>query len=178
MPANNEDQAVVAAIVVQSGRVLLIRRAVVEGRLSWQFPAGKVEVGERTDEAAVRETLEETGLAVRVVDDLGMRIHPDTGRTMFYLACEVEGGNAYPASRAEVAEVAWCDRQTVAVLVPYPLYSPVQRYLDDRLERGQASRTMAELTATLTATGADDLDRSGLAPDDVPRSQPCTDEAG
>jgi 8-oxo-dGTP diphosphatase len=175
---SRNDQQVVAAVVVQDGRVLLIRRVVEEGRLSWQFPAGKVEAGERAGAAAVRETLEETGLAVRVVGDLGMRVHPDTGRTMFYLACEVESGTAYPASRAEVAEVAWCDLETVAALVPYPLYGPVQRYLDERLEPGRASGASADLTATLTATGIDDLDQRDLAPDDFPRSQPRMDETG
>ncbi|MBG0567387.1 NUDIX domain-containing protein [Actinoplanes sp. NEAU-A11] len=135
MPANSEDRPVVAAVVVQGRRGLLIRRAVEEGRLSWQFPAGKVEPGESIDETAVRETLEETGLAVQVVGHLGMRVHPDTGRTIFYVACEVESGTAYAASGAEVAEVAWCDLETVAALVPYRLHGPVQRYLDDHLER-------------------------------------------
>lgn len=46
---------VVAAIVVDNGRVLLIRRAVADDRLLWQFPAGKIESGETSDEAAVRE---------------------------------------------------------------------------------------------------------------------------
>ncbi|MEU8657133.1 NUDIX hydrolase [Actinoplanes philippinensis] len=131
---SKEGQPVAAAVVVQNGRVLLIRRVVSEGRLSWQFPAGKVDPGERPSEAAVRETLEEVGLAVQVVDDLGVRVHPDTGRTMFYLGCEVESGTAYPASPAEVAEVAWCALEAITELVSYPLYGPVQRYLDDRLE--------------------------------------------
>ncbi|MEV4275145.1 NUDIX hydrolase [Actinoplanes xinjiangensis] len=176
--SSNEDPPVAAAVVVQNDRVLLIRRVVEEGRLSWQFPAGKVEQGERACEAAVREALEEAGLAVRVVGDLGARVHPDTGRTMLYLACEVESGSAYPASPAEVAEVAWCDLAAVAALIPYPLFGPVQQYLDDLLGPGRGGMASAGLTTTLTATGADDLDRRDLVADDVPRSRPCTDEAG
>jgi 8-oxo-dGTP diphosphatase len=65
---------VAAAVIVDDGRVLLVRRRVEEGRLSWQFPAGKVEPGESGAEAAVRETLEEAGLAVRVVGRLGERV--------------------------------------------------------------------------------------------------------
>jgi 8-oxo-dGTP diphosphatase len=38
--------AIAAAVIVSNGRVLLVRRRVQEGRLSWQFPAGKVELGE------------------------------------------------------------------------------------------------------------------------------------
>jgi 8-oxo-dGTP diphosphatase len=125
--------SVAAAVIVDGGQALLIRRAVQEGRLSWQFPAGKVEPGESADEAAVREALEETGLAVRPTGLIGERIHPDTGRRMLYVACDVTGGTAYAASPDEVAEMAWCDRAAIAEFIPYPLYAPVQRHLDDRL---------------------------------------------
>ncbi|WNI23487.1 NUDIX hydrolase [Streptomyces sp. ITFR-16] len=39
--------AVAAAIVARDARVLLVQRRVTEGDLSWQFPAGKIEPGER-----------------------------------------------------------------------------------------------------------------------------------
>lgn len=55
---------IAAAIVVYEGRVLMVRRRVSEGQLSWQFPAGEVEPGEIIEDAAVRETQEETGLTV------------------------------------------------------------------------------------------------------------------
>lgn len=37
---------VAAAVIVHEGRVLMVRRRVSEGSLSWQFPARKVEPGE------------------------------------------------------------------------------------------------------------------------------------
>lgn len=92
---NDEDVAVAAAVVVDDGLVLLVRRRVEEGRLPWQFPAGKLDPGESGGAAAVRETLEETGLTVRAVSRLGARVHPDTGRSMLYVACEVVGGTAF-----------------------------------------------------------------------------------
>lgn len=64
------------SIVVHEGRVLLVRRRVVERRLSWQFPAGKAEPGESCEEAAVRETKEEAGLDVVTVVRPGEQIHP------------------------------------------------------------------------------------------------------
>ncbi|GIM93808.1 NUDIX domain-containing protein [Paractinoplanes toevensis] len=82
------DGQVAAAVVVDDGKVLLIRRAVAEGRLSWQFPAGKVEPGESGEQAAAREAFEETGLVLRSVGSLGERVHPDTGRVMIYVAFE------------------------------------------------------------------------------------------
>jgi 8-oxo-dGTP diphosphatase len=124
---------VAAAIIVSNGRVLLVRRRREESRLSWQFPAGKVEPGESGAEAAVRETQEEAGLAVRAIRGLGERVHPDTGRMMLYIACEMIGGKAHVADADEIAEVAWCDRVTLIAYVPYPLYGPVQAYLDDGL---------------------------------------------
>jgi 8-oxo-dGTP diphosphatase len=43
---NDEGVVVAAAAVVDDGRVLLVRRRVEEGRLPWQFPAGKLNPGE------------------------------------------------------------------------------------------------------------------------------------
>ena len=125
--------AIAAAVIVDDDRVLLIRRRVVEGTLSWQFPAGKVEPGESGAEAAVRETREETGLTVRATGSLGERVHPSTGRTMLYTACEVVAGIAHVVAEDEVAEVAWCDRASLAANVPYPLFGPVQAHLDANL---------------------------------------------
>lgn len=65
--------AIAAAVVVHEGRVLMVRRRISEGRLSWQFPAGAVEPGEAREEAAVRETLEETSHAVEALKPLGAK---------------------------------------------------------------------------------------------------------
>jgi 8-oxo-dGTP diphosphatase len=70
---------IAAAIIVKDGLVLMIRRRVPEGQLSWQFPSGKIEPGETGEEAAVRETAEEVGLTVGVLRRLGERVHPLTG---------------------------------------------------------------------------------------------------
>lgn len=122
-----------AAIIVDAGRVLLVRRAVAEGALSWQFPAGEVEPGESAELAAVRETREETGLDVVAVQTLGERVHPATGRRMAYVLCSVVDGTAHVADAEELAEVAWCDRAGVAERVPFPFFDPVQEYLTEHL---------------------------------------------
>jgi mutator protein MutT len=129
----SERAPIAAAIVVNDGQILMVRRRVKEGELSWQFPAGEVEPGESPDDAAVRETSEETGLTVRATSQLGSRVHPNTGRTMMYVACTVVDGTAHVADEEELAEVAWCDRATLAAYVPYPLYGPVQEHLDTNL---------------------------------------------
>jgi len=116
---------IVAAVVVQDGRVLMVRRRVPEGTLSWQLPGGRVEPGESPAQAAVREVREETGLLVRPGRLLGARRHPETGRRMVYVACAALAGEAVVADPDELAEVAWWP---VASL-PTPVYAPVAAYV-------------------------------------------------
>lgn len=125
--------AVAAAVVVQNGRVLLVRRRVAEGALSWQFPAGKIEPEETPEEAAARETEEETGLLVTPQSVLGQRVHPMTGREIHYIACRFVGGEAGIVSADEVADLVWAAHGDIQRYVPYGLFEPVQDYLDAAL---------------------------------------------
>ena len=122
--------AIAAAVIAHKGRVLLVKRRVKEGSLSWQFPAGEIEAGESPESAAVRETLEETGLNVSATHILGDRVHPNTGRMMIYVACIVLYGSANLVDCDELEKVAWSSRAQLANYVPYGFFSPVQAYLD------------------------------------------------
>ncbi|KNE78842.1 MULTISPECIES: NUDIX hydrolase [Streptomyces] len=135
MTQENTDErpGIAAAIVVNEGRVLMVRRRVSEGQLSWQFPAGEIEPGEAREDAAVRETQEETGLTVAAVKLLGERIHPKTGRLMSYTACELVGGTAHVADTDELAELSWVAHGEISQYVPYGLFEPVQDYLNTAL---------------------------------------------
>ncbi|MFE4381247.1 NUDIX hydrolase [Streptomyces cyaneofuscatus] len=126
----DKQPGIAAAIVVHEGRVLMVRRRVSEGQLSWQFPAGEVEPGEEREAAAVRETREETGLTVEAVKLLGERVHPKTGRLMSYTACQILGGTAHVADTKELVELAWVSHGEIPEYVPYGLFDPVQEYLD------------------------------------------------
>jgi 8-oxo-dGTP diphosphatase len=85
--------AVAVAIVTSRLSVLIGRRR--DGNPPWTFPGGKIEPGESPEDAAVRETLEETGLQVPATGVIGSRAHPQTGIRIVYLA-------AVLASEAEV----------------------------------------------------------------------------
>jgi 8-oxo-dGTP diphosphatase len=125
--------AIAAAVIVHEGRFLLVQRQVSEGPLSWQFPAGEIEVGESPEDAAVRETFEEAGLTVVAKSRLGERVHPATGRTMIYVACDVIDGEAHAADVEEIAAVHWCRLDEIASYVPYGFFDPVQKHLEDLL---------------------------------------------
>ena len=57
----------VGAIVIKDGKVLLVKRGIAPSKGLWAIPGGSVELGETLQEAAEREIMEETGLAIRAV---------------------------------------------------------------------------------------------------------------
>jgi ADP-ribose pyrophosphatase YjhB (NUDIX family) len=58
--------------VTDDGKIVLLRRGIEPGRGLWAQPGGFLEVDETVTEAAVRETLEETGLIVEPGEIVGL----------------------------------------------------------------------------------------------------------
>jgi len=65
----------VAVFVIRDGRVLLVRHRKLE---KWLPIGGHIEIGENPEEAALRETLEESGLKVQLVGAKPPREFPGT----------------------------------------------------------------------------------------------------
>jgi len=65
-------KVVAATIPAADGRVLLTRRAIHPAHGKWTFPGGYVDWGEPVEQAAIRETLEETGLSVELGSLIGV----------------------------------------------------------------------------------------------------------
>jgi 8-oxo-dGTP diphosphatase len=103
----------VGAVIVEKGRVLLIKRGKPPLLGEWSIPGGMLELGETLREGAEREALEETGLVVRAGDLLGVfdRIVPDeTQRTLYHYVlidflCEIISGNVLAAGDA--SDASW-----------------------------------------------------------------------
>src|SRR5712671_4974585 len=105
----------VGAVVIDSARILLVRRASAPLKGKWSIPGGALEMGETLIAAVKRETLEETGLAVEPIEVAGVidRIIPDsTGRIQYHYVlvdylCKLisDAGELRPAS--DVDQARW-----------------------------------------------------------------------
>ena len=59
---------VVAAIIIENGKVFATQRGYGEFKDGWEFPGGKIEPGETPEEAIVREIKEELDTEVEVIE--------------------------------------------------------------------------------------------------------------
>lgn len=145
MPARNElpDRPVpaVSAFVFRDNSVLLVKRRDEPSRGFWSPPGGSLELGETVEEAAVRETLEETGVRVRAqgaVDVRSFIVRDPGGRVRWHYAligvlCDWVSGEPFPATDAENARFI-----PLAELGEYEL-TPSAREALERLSRSRSA---------------------------------------
>ena len=135
MADTEERPAISAAIIADDGKVL-DRPATREGRANCpgSSPLVRSSRERHPEQAAVRETSEEVGLTVKASKFLGQRVHPKTGRTMCYVACDVVSGDATVADEEELDSLASVEHGQLPEYVPYGLWEPVQQHLDTVLK--------------------------------------------
>lgn len=110
----------VGGVIIDRGRVVLIRRGSEPLLGQWSIPGGTLEIGETLEEGVARELFEETGMQVRVLEliELFDRIYRENGpaattdkkkpRFHYVIAdylCEYIGGE--PRAGSDVTDLAF-----------------------------------------------------------------------
>jgi mutator protein MutT len=130
----------VGVIVVNGGKVLIIKRAFEPSKGKWSIPGGVVELGERVRDAAKREVREETGLdieikeLVTVVDTI---VSDADGKIRFHFVlidfwAELTGGTVKLSG--ECLEAAWITEND---LNSYDLTAGARKAIERAFERVQ-----------------------------------------
>jgi 8-oxo-dGTP diphosphatase len=101
----------ILALVEESAEVLMIRRADSPYLGKWSLPGGHLEFGESLEAAAVRETMEETGIEMRVTRLVGfknvmVRESGDRYHDVLFCYAGVAKGGKLKRGR-DVSDVAW-----------------------------------------------------------------------
>ena len=115
----------VGAILVDDGRLLMVRRGHGPAAGEWAIPGGRVEPGETVAEAVLRELMEETGVEGLCGDLIGWveRIHEDHHFVILDFAV-TSLDPVEPRAGGDAAEATWV-----------PLDEVVERRLAPGLEQ-------------------------------------------
>jgi len=134
----------VGGVLVEEGRVLLIRRGAEPLKGEWSIPGGTLELGESLGEGVAREMLEETGLQVRVgelieVFDRVFYADGDSGR----LSPVPNGNNTRPRYHYVIADYL-CERMSGEACAGSDV-TDVARVREEELERYGLSETATRI---------------------------------
>ncbi|MGE5701686.1 MAG: NUDIX domain-containing protein [Clostridia bacterium] len=96
-----------AGIVIRGEEALVVKKSYGGLKGKWSFPAGFVQQGERVDQAAEREVLEETGITARALQAVAIRtgvIKEEISDNMVIFLMEYVSGE--PIAQAGEIEIA------------------------------------------------------------------------
>lgn len=101
------------ALILENGKLLLIKRGAKPGQGRWSIPGGLVELGELVQDAVVREVKEECGLDIeveRLIDVFDSITRDEKGRVQYQFVvvnflAKIKGGILKNAD--DVLEARW-----------------------------------------------------------------------
>lgn len=110
----NDPKVAVGVIATKNGLILLQKRKHNPGKGKWSFPAGYVDAGEKVEQAALREVLDETLVNVSLEGLVG--VYSDAGSPLIFIVYwgVVTGGE--PAPGEESLEVGLFPAEAVPPL--------------------------------------------------------------
>ena len=132
-PVYFDPKVAVVVFLAQQDRVLLIQRAVDPGKGKWALPAGFVDHDEAPEAAARRETLEETGLEVRIDRLLAVFPKRDHGLADIVIAYSATRVSGELCAGDDAADVGWFEPEALPPLVFYPSITLTDMWRNGRL---------------------------------------------
>jgi 8-oxo-dGTP diphosphatase len=112
----------VSVLVIDAGRVLLVRRGREPNRGLWALPGGRIEPGESAEAAAVREVHEETGVAIErpeLFDTVDVTVAGEPGiegQRYSVAVFRARYASGHPVAGDDAAEARWVKLGDVADL--------------------------------------------------------------
>lgn len=140
---NKKTISVVAAVIRDGERVFATQRGYGEFKDGWEFPGGKIEPGETTEEALVREIREEldTEISVGKLIDRIEYDYPTFHLSMDCFWCEILSGD--PVLK-EAEDAKWLTKETLDSVDWLPaditLIEQIREELDMDTKKTEASR--------------------------------------
>ncbi|MBD1426728.1 (deoxy)nucleoside triphosphate pyrophosphohydrolase [Sphingobacterium arenae] len=101
---------VTCAIIENDKKILICQRSKqMKLPLKWEFPGGKVEIGESKENCLEREIHEELGLEIEIESTLTPVVHhyPEFSLRLYPFLCKWTGGSL---AIAEHAQAIWVDK--------------------------------------------------------------------
>lgn len=85
---------VAAAVINKDGKILATQRGYGEFKDGWEFPGGKIEIGENPSQALTREIKEELNIEITVekLIDIVEYDYPQFHLKMHCFICSIKGG--------------------------------------------------------------------------------------
>lgn len=135
-------KVIVGAAIIAGGRVLACARSSPpEAAGKWEFPGGKVELGEDEVNALVRECAEELAVRIEVGDRIGRNVRMSHGRAVLKVYEARLIGDAVPQP-LEHAELRWLSGDELDTVPWLPADAPIVAALRPLLLRSaQEERT-------------------------------------
>ena len=112
----------VGAVIIDQGRVVLVKRKFPPLAGEWSIPGGRLETGETLHQGVIREAREETGLTIEPAELLGVYdrlLRDDAGRILYHyvlidflcrpLAGELQAGE-------DAGEARWFSQEEIGTI--------------------------------------------------------------
>ncbi len=125
----------VGAVILKEGKIILVKRRAEPGRGRWSIPGGTVHLGEKVKDAAIRESKEESGLDIEIINDRPMDVFDsiitdDRGRVQYHFTLvdflAVPKGGTLEAAE-DAAEARWVSLDEVK---KYDLTNPFRLFFE------------------------------------------------